>query len=587
MQKRVDQQMPKARGALTLSQRTVLAARGSLRGHVRGLRSILPFVGPAVVASVAYMDPGNFATNIAAGARLGYDLLWVVLLASAIAMLFQALSAKLGIATGRSLAQASRECFPRRIVWGMWIASEVAAMATDLAEFLGGAIGLSLLAGLPLIAGMVVTGVVTYALLLLQRRGFRPIELVIAGLVAVIGLCYVIELAIAPLDWSAVAWHSLVPRLAGPDALTLAVGIIGATVMPHAIHLHSGLTHDRIVPRSDSERRQLIGFSNREVVVALGLAGVVNMAMVALAAAVFHDSSPAADATVETAYRLLAPLLGYGAAAVFLVSLIASGLSSSVVATMAGQIIMQDYVGFRIPLWLRRLVTMAPSFVVVALGANTLSALVLSQVVLSLVLPIPMIALLILTRETRVMGAAANGPITALAGALGAAVVLTLNGLLLSQACGISPADLARSPSALAAGFLLLLLLLLVVPGWLRIAIRPLAAAAGTSMLLTVIEHGTDGALIPRDSPASWRPRIVLPENIEAPQDPASGALCVALPADWLDSIGLRVSPPAGAAGSHLFKIVGTVDGGHAGEMSIAISAGGGEPGRPETRPGS
>ncbi|HEV8026999.1 MAG TPA: Nramp family divalent metal transporter, partial [Stellaceae bacterium] len=222
---------------VTLSERTVRAGRLALRGQAKGFGSFLPFVGPAVIASVAYMDPGNFATNIEAGAKLGYDLLWVVVLASVIAMFFQALSAKLGIATGRSLAQASRDCFPRPVVLAMWVVSEIAAMATDLAEFLGGAIGLSLLFHLPLLIGMAVTGVATYALLMLQGRGFRPIELVIGGLVAVIGVSYLVELVIVPPDWAAAAYHAVVPTLSGMDALTLAVAIVGATVMPHAIHV--------------------------------------------------------------------------------------------------------------------------------------------------------------------------------------------------------------------------------------------------------------------------------------------------------------------------------------------------------------
>ena len=337
-----------------------------MAGRRRGLRSLLPFAGPAVIASVAYMDPGNFATNIQAGAKYNYNLLWVVVVANVIAMLFQALSAKLGIVTGRNLAELCREQFPRPLVWAMWVVSEIGAMATDLAEFLGGAIGLSLLFGMPLLAGMVITGIATYAILTLQRGGFRPIELLIGGLVGVIGASYLVELLIAPPDWSAVAFHSVVPHLDDGEAVLLAVGIVGATVMPHAIYLHSGLTQDRVLPRTDGERRRLLRFSNREVVLALGLAGLVNMAMVAMAASVFHDGVHDDVAEIGTAYRTLIPILGSGAAGVFLVSLLASGLSSSAVGTMAGQVIMQGFVGFRIPLWLRRLVTMVPSFAVVA-----------------------------------------------------------------------------------------------------------------------------------------------------------------------------------------------------------------------------
>src|SRR5246127_3634359 len=354
----------------TLTDRAIVTGSEALACRRRGLRSLVPFAGPAVIASVAYMDPGNFATNIQAGAKFNYKLLWVVVAANVIAMLFQALSAKLGIVTGRNLAELCREQFPRPLVWGMWIAREIGAMATDLAEFLGGAIGLSLLFGMPLLAGMVITGITTYAILTLQHGGFRPIELMIGGLVGVIGASYLVELLIAPPDWSAAAFHSVVPRLDDGEAVLLAVGIVGATVMPHAIYLHSGLTQDRLLPRTNGERRRLLQFSNREVVLALGLAGLVNMAMVAMAASVFHDGVHDNIAEIGTAYRTLIPVLGSGAAGVFLVSLIASGLSSSAVGTMAGQVIMQGFTQYRIPLWVRRLVTMVPAFVVVALGID-------------------------------------------------------------------------------------------------------------------------------------------------------------------------------------------------------------------------
>src|SRR5246127_3591352 len=341
----------------TLTDRAILAAGEALAGRRRGVGALLPFAGPAVMASVAYMDPGNFATNIEAGAKYNYNLLWVVLVANVIAMLFQALSAKVGIVTGRNLAELSRERFPQPMVWAMWVVSEIGAMATDLAEFLGGAIGLSLLFGMPLLLGMVMTGIATYAILTLQRGGFRPIELLIGGLVGVIGASYLVELLIAPPDWSAVMFHSVVPRLDDGEAVLLAVGIIGATVMPHAIYLHTGLTQDRVLPRTDGERRRLLRFSNREVVLALGLAGLVNMAMVAMAASAFHDGVHDDVAEIGTAYRTLIPILGSGAAGVFLVSLLASGLSSSAVGTMAGQVIMQGFPQYRIPLWVRRLVS--------------------------------------------------------------------------------------------------------------------------------------------------------------------------------------------------------------------------------------
>jgi manganese transport protein len=420
----------------TLSDRTVAAGREVLAGRRRGVLAFLPFAGPAVIASIAYMDPGNFATNIQGGAQFGYLLLWVVVLANAVAMLFQALSAKLGIVTGQSLAQLCRTHFPRPLVYAMWIASEVAAMATDLAESLGAAIGLSLLFGLPLLTGLVITFTATYVMLLMQGRGFRPIEMLIAAFIGVIAVCYLIELFVAPLNWSAFAFHAVVPRLAGPDSVTLAVGIIGATVMPHAIYLHSSLTQNRMPARNDTERRTIIGYSNREVLIALGIAGLVNMAMLAMAASVFHEGH-ADVASIETAYHTLVPLLGIGAAAVFMTSLLASGLSSSVVGTMAGQTIMQDFVRFRIPLWARRLITMVPAVIVVAMGVDSTSALVMSQVVLSLVLPVPMVALLVLSSRRDIMGTFVSRRSTLALAIIAAAVVLALNLVLLLQTAGM------------------------------------------------------------------------------------------------------------------------------------------------------
>ncbi len=419
-----------------LTQRAVQAIRGVLSGERRGLLNARFFVGPAVIASIAYMDPGNFATNIQGGARYGYTLLWVVLVANLIAMLFQTLSAKLGIVTGTNLAEMCREQFPRSVVAVMWAVSEVAAMATDLAEFLGGAIGLALLFGLPLIAGMAITAVVTYGILLLDRGGFRPMELVIGGLVAIIGGCYLIEMFIAPVDWGAAAYGTFVPIMPDGGALLISVGIIGATVMPHAVYLHSGLTQGRVPIHNASERHRVLRYSNIEVVVALVVAGMVNMAMVMMAAAAFHAGHSEVS-EIETAYHTLTPLLGGAAASVFLVSLIASGTSSSVVGTMAGQMIMQGFVGFRIPIWVRRLVTMIPAFVVVGLGVNATQALIVSQVILSIALPVPMIALVLFTRRADIMGEFKNRRLTNFAAWVGAAVVLTLNVVLILLTFGV------------------------------------------------------------------------------------------------------------------------------------------------------
>lgn len=421
----------------SLTDRTNAAIANAMSGRKRGLMTPLLFAGPAVIASIAYMDPGNFATNIQAGSRYGYALLWVVVMANMIAMLFQALSARLGIVTNRNLAEMCRDQFSRPVVWGMWVASEIAAMATDLAEFLGGALALSLLFHMPLLAGMGITALVTYGLLMVEKRGFRPVELMIGGLVAVIALCYLVEMFIAQVDWAAAGLGMVTPQLPDAQALTIAVGIIGATVMPHAIFLHSGLTQHRTHARNPGERRTLLRFSNIEVVIALTLAGLVNIAMVIMAASAFH-AGHSDVAEIETAYHTLTPLLGAGAAGFFLLSLIASGISSSVVGTMAGQMIMQGFVGFRIPVWLRRLVTMIPAFIVVAMGVNATDALVYSQVVLSLALPAPMIALVIFTSRRDIMGEFVNSRLTVVTSIIGTVVIVALNIILLLQTFGVN-----------------------------------------------------------------------------------------------------------------------------------------------------
>jgi manganese transport protein len=419
----------------SLSERTTAAATELLAGRRPGLRAYRVFVGPAVVASIAYMDPGNFATNIQAGAKYGYGLLWVVLLANAIAMLFQALSAKLGIVTGKNLAEMCRDQFPRPVAWTMWVISEIAAMATDLAEFLGGAIALSLLFRIPLLYGMIATGIIVYAILMFERFGFRPVELIIGNLVALIAICYLIEIIIAPIDWRSAALHMVTPQIADGGALLLAVGIIGATVMPHAVYLHSGLTQARIPSRDLAEKGIIVRISNIEVITALAIAGMVNMAMVMMASSAFH-AGYSDVAEIETAYHTLTPLLGVAAAGIFLASLLASGVSSSTVGTMAGQMIMQGFVGFRIPIWVRRLVTMLPAFVVVGLGVNATTALVISQVVLSIALPLPMITLLMFTRRSDIMGQFANGRVTNVVAIVGTMIVLSLNVILILQALG-------------------------------------------------------------------------------------------------------------------------------------------------------
>ena len=405
------------------------------QGRRRGIGAFLPFAGPAMVVSVAYIDPGNFAANIEGGARYGYTLLWVVLMANVMAMLFQSLSARLGIVTGKNLAELCRTHFPAPLVWVMWVVSELAAMATDLAEFLGCAIGLSLLFHMPLMAGMAVTGVATYALLMLEQRGFRRLEIVIGSLVGVVGVCYLLEVFIAPVDWAAAGFGLVTPKLPDGASLTLAMAIIGATVMPHALFLHSGLTASRARPKDGIERRRRVKYSDIEVVVALGVAGLINIAMVLMAAAAFHDGH-ADVAKIETAYRTLLPLLGGAAATVFLVSLVASGLSSSVVGTLAGQMIMQGFIDFHIPIWVRRLVTMLPAFVVVWMGIDATRALVMSQVVLSMALPFPMLALLWFSTRRVLIGPACGKALLA-AAIIAGIVVLALNVALLLHAAGV------------------------------------------------------------------------------------------------------------------------------------------------------
>ncbi len=302
--------MQRSFGAGADSPRVVAAAREALAGNRRGLRKLLPFAGPAFVASIAYIDPGNFATNIQGGASYGYRLLWVVVMANVMAMLFQALSAKMGIATGKNLAELSRDHAPKPLVFAMWAIAELGAMATDLAEFLGAIVALYLLFGIPMLAGAVITGVVTYAILALHRFGFRTMEVLIGSFVGVIAICYVVETLLSRPNWHQVLYHSVVPWIGGSQSLLLAVGIVGATVMPHAIYLHSALTQDRVVPKERGDARRIVRYSYVDVVVALTIAGLVNLSMMYMAAAVFHSTGHSAVADITTAYRTLTPLLG-------------------------------------------------------------------------------------------------------------------------------------------------------------------------------------------------------------------------------------------------------------------------------------
>jgi len=416
-------------------ERTLAAAADVLEGRSTGslYRRLLPFLGPAFIASVAYVDPGNFATNIQGGAQFGYMLLWVIVASNLMAMLTQALSAKLGIATGKNLAEHCRDQFPRWVVWGMWVVMEAVAMATDLAEFLGAALGFNLLFGMPLFVAGVLTGAVTFAILALERHGFRPLEAVITAMVGVIALCYVVETLLGRPDWGKIAYHAFVPHFKGTESVLLATGILGATVMPHVVFLHSALTQGRIVVRDPRQLRRLFRFECVDVTLAMGVAGLVNAAMLIMAAATFFEKGLTTVGTIEEAHQTLAPLLGSASSWVFAVSLLASGLSSSTVGTMSGQVIMQGFVHWQIPIWLRRLLTMLPALLVIGIGLEPTRTLVMSQVVLSFGLPFALVPLALFTARADLMGVLANRRMTTLIFWCVTALIIALNLFLLYQ----------------------------------------------------------------------------------------------------------------------------------------------------------
>jgi manganese transport protein len=401
-----------------------LRSRGRLRGGVA-------LLGPAFVAAVAYVDPGNFATNFTAGAKFGYTLIWVIVLANLTAMLVQYLSAKAGVATGRDLPELCREHLPRSVSRGLWVQAEIIAMATDLAEFVGAAVGLYLLFGVPLFAAGLITAVIAFAILALEQRGYRRFELAIVGLLGIVFLGFLYDLAVVRADPAGVA-SGLVPHLAGADSLLLVCGIIGATVMPHVVYLHSALTKSRVACRDDGERRELLRFQRLDVVVGLGAAGLVNVSMLVIAASLFNGGGGLADVdSIEAAHAGLGRLVGGGAALAFAVALLASGLSSSSVGTYAGQVVMQGFIRRRIPLFVRRAVTMAPALLVLGLGLPATDSLVISQVVLSFGIPFALVPLLLLTRRRDIMGTFVNIRATNLAAATIVALIIGLNVYLL------------------------------------------------------------------------------------------------------------------------------------------------------------
>jgi manganese transport protein len=397
----------------------------------------LPFLGPAFIASVAYIDPGNFATNIAAGSEFGYRLIWVIVLANLLAMLIQTLSAKLGIATARNLPEVCRDEFPRRVVFGLWLQAEAIAMATDLAEFLGAAIGIDLLTGIGLFYSAVLAGIAAFAILELQRFGVRMLEAVIASLVGVIGGCYVVELLFAHPSYSAVFHHAITPQLGGSEAVLLSVGILGATVMPHVIYLHSALTQDRLVPETHEDAQTLLRYTRLDVVVAMTIAGLINVAMLVMAASTFFREGLLHVNSLDGAHKTLQPILGGASSVLFALALVASGLSSSAVGTLSGQVVMQGFIRRQIPIAVRRLVTMVPAFVVIAIGLNPTRTLVVSQVVLSFGIPFALVPLVWFTARRDVMGPLVNRRVTTAAASVVAAAIVSLNVVLLAQIAGL------------------------------------------------------------------------------------------------------------------------------------------------------
>lgn len=411
------------------SAEETLSGRGK-----KGLMSrLIPFLGPAFIASVAYVDPGNFATNIQSGSQFGYTLLWVIVASNFMAVLIQILSAKLGIATGMNLAEHCREHFPRRVAYVMWFLMELVAMATDLAEFIGAALGFYLLFGIPLLWGGFLAAIATFLILGLERFGFRPLEAVIAAMVSIIALCYLIQSVIDKPDWSSVAYHSFFPQFKGTESIILATGILGATVMPHAIFLHSALTQGRIVVKDPKKLKKLFRYEIIDVGIAMSIAGLVNMAILIMAASTFFKEGLTHIATIEEAHMTLQPLLGKAAGWIFAISLLASGLSSSSVGTSAGQIIMQGFLHWHIPIWVRRFVTILPSLLVIAWGLDPTRTLVISQVVLSFGLPFAIIPLVMFTSKTKIMGVLVNKKLTTIIASIIAFLIVSLNIFLLYQ----------------------------------------------------------------------------------------------------------------------------------------------------------
>jgi manganese transport protein len=418
-------------GVLPGETATARAAHASLRGERKGLRALWPFLGPAFVAAVAYVDPGNFATNISGGAQFGYLLLWVILTSNLMAMLIQSMSAKLGIATGKNLPEVCRDRFPRPVTIFLWLQAEIIAMATDLAEFIGAALALNLLFGIPLLPAGLFTGVGVFGILALQRRGFRPLEAVISSLIGVIVLGFAFQMFYARPPAERILAGLFTPQFAGTESVLIASGILGATVMPHVIYLHSALTQRRVEGRTDEEKKKIFSFERIDVVIAMAIAGTINASMLITAAALFHANGLTGVGDIDKAFEQLKVVASNNAAILFGVALLSSGFSSSSVGTMAGQVVMQGFINRRIPLFLRRLITMVPALTILAIGVNPSRSLVISQVVLSFGIPFALIPLLLFCRNRNLMGVLVNHRLTTAVATVVVTLIVCLNVFLL------------------------------------------------------------------------------------------------------------------------------------------------------------
>jgi len=404
----------------------------SILGKGKGLKQLLPFLGPAFIAAVAYIDPGNFATNIQGGSQYGYMLLWVVVISNLMAILVQSLSAKLGIATGKNLPEISRDHLPNWTSIGLWIQGEIIVMATDLAEFIGAALGLYLVFGIPLLPSALIVAIASFLILELQRKGFRPLEAVIAGMVILVVLAFGIQVVFAQPELAPLVRGLVIPKFDGVNSILLAAGILGATVMPHAIYLHSGLTNKRIVGRNDDEKLKIFKFEMVDILIAMIIAGIINASMLIVAGALFHKHGMVIK-DLDIAFDQFKVFISPLAAIIFGVGLLTSGLSSSSVGTLSGDIIMQGFIKKRIPLYLRRFITMIPPLILIIFGVNPTYALVMSQVILSFGIAFALIPLVIFTSKKEIMGRLANKKITNMAAWAIAALVIALNLFLLYQ----------------------------------------------------------------------------------------------------------------------------------------------------------